>query len=167
MSDAQEVLGGAQEPAQGDQLNFADVDAAMLAAGLLDPLQSEGAEMTATSGGDCGGGQREGGPPTGLHRLRTGSGESIFAPLAGGQPAAAQTPRPDSQQQEEQQQQQQLGSAVAGFGGGATAEQQLPPLPGGGAFSGGYGQNAMESAALLAEVQQQLVVQVNAYIYTL
>ncbi len=164
MSDAQEALGGAQEPAQGDQLNFADVDAAMLAAGLLDPLQSEGAEMIATSGGDGGGGQGEGGPPTGLHRLRNGSGESIFAPLEGGQPAAAQTPRPDSQQEEQQQQQQQhqFGSAVAGFGGGAAAEQQLPPLPGGGACGGGYGQNAMESAALLAEVQQQLVLQVGA-----
>ena len=122
-------------PDQGDMLNLSDADAAMLAAGILEPMANgSGPEMTATSNA------ADASPP--LHeQLRSFSADSMFGGEAGGDDAALQIPGV--------QQYKPLGARAAGGELGGD----------GGGGDGTYG-TAQDSSALLAEVHHQLALQV-------
>lgn len=154
-----------QEPLQsgsGEHLNFADVDAAMLAAGLLEPMQVDGdvADVTATSTGEVGppaadANRQQQQPPHPGSRICTTSTETVFAVTGGPQASTVGTPRGDSRAV-------QFGGEAFGGGGGNPGElapgQYLAPYPGT-EYAAGLDGDAGDSAALLAEVQQQLALQ--------
>lgn len=136
---------------EGEPLNFADVDAAMLAAGLLEPMQVEGAppETTATSTGEPAAAPAAAATPPPAPalegRMRSSSMQSVAMP--GTTPTAA--------------------AAMARGHGGHFGEEAYGDAheelahghySGAGGFGPPFG-NAMDSAALLAEVQQQLATQ--------